>query len=272
MLSYKEPLGEHFAASFSLLNEGHLPGHHRDGHAVQLWARTTLFSPRLTLAAGVGPYRYFDTTVAESGVNHTDEHGTAMLYSIGVTWRASERWRYELRFSHVATDRSFDSNQFLLGASYLLERDDAAVYERGAKHGELTLFAGVTIVNSFDSQTAPAASLEYRHAFGPLLKGSLALMHEGDAQLIRRDGVIAEGWLEPSFYGGRFTLGIGLGAYFALDKYREDENAPVASGVITLTTSYRFGRAWSGRFSWHRIHSDYDRDADILLFGIGYRI
>jgi len=272
MISYQEPLGEHFAASFSYLNEGHIPGHHRDGQAVQLWAKTRAFGARLTLAAGVGPYRYFDTTVAESGVNHADEHGTGILYSIGVTWRASERWRYELRLNHASTEHSIDSNQVLLGVGYLLERDDRSVYDAAPKHGELTLLAGVTIINSFESETAPAVSLEYRHAFGPLLKGSAAFMREGGTHLLRRDGVIVQGWLEPSFSGDRFTLGVGLGAYFAVDRDHPDPNSTIAAGVVTLGASYRLGRDWSGRFQWHRIHSDYDRDADILLFGIGYRI
>ena len=272
MISYQEPLGEHFAASLSYLNEGHIPDHHRDGQSAQLWAMTRAFDRRLTLAAGLGPYRYFDTTVAESGVNHADEHGTGVLYSLSAVWRSADGWRYELRFNHAETKHSIDSSQVLLGVGALLERDGRAVYDSAAQRGELTLFAGVTIVNSFDSESAPAASVEYRHAFGPLLKASVALMREGDAQLLRRDGLIAQGWLEPSFSGERFTLGVGVGGYFAVDRYREDENGAFASGIITLSASLRFGRGWAGRFSWHRIHSDYDRDADVLLLGIGHRI
>jgi hypothetical protein len=61
-LEYREAVGDHFAASFSYLNEGHVPNHHRDGHAIQLWGRTDFFNRSLSLAAGVGPYFYFDTT------------------------------------------------------------------------------------------------------------------------------------------------------------------------------------------------------------------
>src|SRR5262245_66304987 len=66
LFSYSHDLGEHFAASFTWQNEGHVPNHHRDGHSVQLWAKTGL-GPQLELAAGIGPYRYFDTTAANSG-------------------------------------------------------------------------------------------------------------------------------------------------------------------------------------------------------------
>jgi hypothetical protein len=37
-LSYSHELSPHFSASLTYQNEGHLPGHHRDGFAAQLWA------------------------------------------------------------------------------------------------------------------------------------------------------------------------------------------------------------------------------------------
>jgi hypothetical protein len=132
-------------------------------------------------------------------------------------WRSADGWRYELRFNHAETKHSIDSSQVLLGVRRSARaRRCRAVYDSAARRGELTLFAGVTIVNSFDSESAPAASVEYRHAFGPLLKASVALMREGDAQLLRRDGLIVQGWLEPSFSGERFTLGVGVGGYVAV--------------------------------------------------------
>ena len=60
-LDYRAGLGEHFAYSISYLNEGHLPDHHRDGYGAQVWARANALDRRLSLAAGVGPYFYFDT-------------------------------------------------------------------------------------------------------------------------------------------------------------------------------------------------------------------
>ena len=43
---YLHPLNENIAASFSWLNEGHVPGHHRDGHSMQIWGRTNVFHRR----------------------------------------------------------------------------------------------------------------------------------------------------------------------------------------------------------------------------------
>ena len=38
-ISYMEDIDDHFGWSFSWLNEGHMPNHHRDGPTLQLWAK-----------------------------------------------------------------------------------------------------------------------------------------------------------------------------------------------------------------------------------------
>jgi len=38
-----------------------------------------------------------------------------------------------------------------------------------------------------------------------------------------------------------------------------------------LTMSFRLFDHLDARFNWHRIVTDYDRDADIVLYGLGYR-
>jgi len=65
--NYREGLGRYVAWSFSWLNEGHIPDHHRDGQALQIWGRLPLWDDRLELSAGAGPYRYFDTSAAQAG-------------------------------------------------------------------------------------------------------------------------------------------------------------------------------------------------------------
>jgi hypothetical protein len=69
--SYREGLGRYAAWSFSWVNEGHIPDHHRDGQTLQIWGRLPLLNDRLELSAGVGPYRYFDTTAAQAGGDYS---------------------------------------------------------------------------------------------------------------------------------------------------------------------------------------------------------
>ena len=280
LISYQQELSEHLAASFTYQNEGHVPNHHRDGHSLQLWGKTRAFSPRLSFAAGAGPYRYYDTTVATgaSTSDYSNAHGYGVLYSATATWSASGRWLYQVRLDHAETKKSIDTTELVFGVGYKLDKDDASIY-RGlesrpaAKRDELTLFAGATIVNSLNSEgdTAIAASIEYRHAFGPVFRGSIAWLNEGDPKLVGRYGIVTQGWYEPSFFGDRLTLGVGFGLYIAVDEEKEGDHDAFAAGIFTMTASYRIGREWSARFSWSRVLSNYDRDTDILLFGVGYR-
>jgi hypothetical protein len=277
LFSYSHDLSPYLSASLSYQNEGHVPSHHRDGHSAQIWARTSAFAPQLSLAAGIGPYRYFDTAVAESAEGFANAHGWGVMYSFVANWRAdSSPWFYQLRVDRVETRHNLDTTLLMAGMGYRLDQDgsfrgNASTRGFADRSREVALLGGRTIVNSFESESSIAKSIEYRHAFGPVLRGSLGWLSEGDARLIRRNGVLAQVWLEPSFYRDRFTLGLGLGPYIAVDDYRTGRPNVHALAILTTTMSYHFARGWVGRVSWHRISSNYDRDSDIILLGMGYR-
>jgi hypothetical protein len=199
MLAYSHDLSEILSVSFSWLNEGHIPAHHRDGHAVQLWARTTAFAPGLTLAAGIGPYRYFDTTVAEAGGTYSDSHGWGVISSLAATWRATGSWLYQLSLNRIVTTHSLDTTTLIAGVGYRLQPDSSASFN-GTSSGnrsasgrnELTLLAGQSIVNSFESENSATYSVELRHRFGPVLRASVAWLDEGEARIIRRNGAVIQ--------------------------------------------------------------------------------
>jgi hypothetical protein len=272
-LSYTEPLSRHFAASFSWLNEGHVPDHHRDGHVTQLWWQTDR-QARVALALGAGFYRYFDTVVARTPDHYANGHASGALASVSATFHGSGSWLYQLRAQRVLTRDSVDTTAVLFGVGYRLPEDTAAEVREADRdyHGELMLLGGATIVNSFSSERALASSLEYRYRFGNVVRLSLGLLNEGDARLTRRNGTLLEAWLEPSFFQGKLTLGAGGGGYVAIDRYHPNPNGRTIAGVMSMTSSYHFAQRWLGRLSWHRIVSDYDKDADILLVGVGYNL
>ena len=183
-LSYARDLNPHLAASLTYKNEGHVPAHHRDGHAAQLWLKSDALAPEVSLALGAGPYHYFDTTVAEGGRDFADAHGWGFLYGATATWRArGSPWIYQLRVDRVETRHNLDTTSLLLGVGYRLEQEgsfaaNSAVpaWARDQKN-EIALAGGQTIVNSFESQRALARAIEYRHAFGSVLRASLAWLN-----------------------------------------------------------------------------------------------
>ena len=282
-LEYQHPLHENVGASFSWLNEGHVPGHHRDGQSIQIWGRTNVLDRRLSLAAGVGPYRYFDTTVSSAGDGYGNVHGWGTVGSLAATYYTGSRWLYQMRFNRIVTHDSINTSALMFGIGYQLE----PVSERGPQVSaprqlektttdEITLFLGRTIVNSYDSERDSARALEYRHGLGRYFDVTLGVLNEGDPGLVRRTGITAQIWaVREVLASDRLVLGIGFGPYLAIDKYRTSVSGEGGgsdfSWIFTATAADRFSRHWDARISWNRINTDYHRDTDVILFGAGYR-
>jgi len=281
-LEYANALGEHAFASFSWLNEGHVSGHHRDGHAAQLWTRAQLLDRRLSLGAGIGPYRYYDTARAELGGSYDDDHGWGLLYSGAATWYLEANWFLTLRANRTRTHGSSESTTLLVGMGFQLEtpRSRGPVTEprenpESETADEVSVFIGRSILNSFGSEGANVAAVEYRHGLGTHVDGTLGWIYEGDNHVIRRQGVTAQLWVVRAFPRRRLTLGVGAGPYIAVTRCTNcdgtQQRAHTLAVAVTVGASYRFDPPWIARVSWNRLVTDYDRDSDVILIGAGYR-
>ena len=279
-LEYLEGLGEHFAYSLTYLNEGHLEAHHRDGDAILIWGRTGFFDGHLALGAGVGPYYYYDTLQAAND-SYNNDHGWGTMVSYTATWYTSERLFYQLRMNWVNTDkRSFDTHSLLFGFGYQLAPPPSTgplisvpPQREDTTKNEVTVFFGQTILNSFGSEPANACVIEYRRHLSPYVDWTVSYLYEGENDNFGRSGVTTQFWLGRSFFSDRLSLGFGAGGYATLE-YRNaqahNDSDTFLSGIVTMTTSYRFLPQWSIRVSWNRIATNYNADADGILVGIGY--
>ncbi|GFE59512.1 hypothetical protein [Geobacter sp. AOG2] len=280
-LEYIEGLGENFGLGVSYLNEGHVPGHHRDGNTLHLWARTNLLDRKLSLAAGIGPYYFYDTLPAKAGTSYQNDHGWGMIFSSAATWYTDSRWLLQLRANVVENFATFNSFSVLAGIGYQLEApavpgpvDKAPLQDREKTKNEFTLLLGQTIVNSLESQKSVALAVEYRRRVRRYVDWSASWLYEGDNRLFRRHGVASQLWAIREFFDDRFTVGIGGGAYFPLSMRAASRHFGVdrsVCGIVTLTSSYRFLPRWDARVSWNRIITSYNHDTDVILGGIGYR-
>jgi len=243
-LEYREGLGEHFAYSLTYLNEGHVPDHHRDGNAALLWTRVNLLDRRLSLAAGFGPYYYYDTTNAHGSNDYSNQHGWGGMASAAATWYTDSRWLFQLRTNWIETFDSIDSFSTLIGIGYQLEAPPRPGPVAGARpvtssptNNELTLFTGTTIVNSFDSPKSVALALEYRCGLTRYLDWTVGWLHEGDNRLVRRNGLTTQLWAVKEFFDDRFVLGLGGAAYIGIDRYKQllnnGEGVQAPAGLIT---------------------------------------
>jgi hypothetical protein len=283
-VEYKEGLGENLAASASYLNEGHVPNHHRDGLVpIMLWGRTNLLDRRLSLAVGAGPYLYADTTRIGGIVK--DDHDVGGLMAVSATLYTRSRLLLQGRLNWVATGRSIDTLTALVGIGYQLDAPltpgplpAPPTQPEKTTSNELSVYVGQTVVNNPGSPKSLATCVEYRRGLLRYLDLSAAWLNEGDNKLIRRNGALAQLWLTRAFLDDHLSLGVGFGAYLAIDKRKvanaDQGGSGFASGVMSVTASVRdfgFNPDLSLRFVMNRIITNYDKDTDIFLLGFGYR-
>jgi hypothetical protein len=280
-LQYMQSLGGRAAASFGWLNEGHRHAHSRDGFSTQLWLRDKPFGDRLTLAAGVGPYFYSDTAWSLGPGNYTNDHGLGALLSLDAGWELSERWRLHLRGNYVVADAGQNTKTVNLGLGYLLP--DGEEPPQGAdgssatwrKREEVSVMLGSILINNFRQDRSTAKYIEYRHSFARHLDWSVGFLDEGDAPTLNRNGLVTQAWAVRDLADGAWSLGLGLGPYWAVDSRRDGEagaKAATVCGVLSMSAAHRMNDRWSLRGEWSRVLTTYDRDTDVLLLGVGYSL
>ena len=272
------------SVSGSYLNEGHLPGHKRDGLAAQLWAGYPLFRRKVMVDFGAGPYRFSDTQ-PRAGGGYADVEGWGLLYSVSGTYFLRSPWYFRLAANGIRPSQDLRTHTYTLGVGYRLWKGDGescplppeAPCPSSSKStgDEATAFLGQSVVNSLEDQKGVAAAVELRKGLIDHVDATVSWLHEGDRDVIRRNGVAGELWLVDDWYDRRLALGVGGGVYAFLDKRnpspQRGRNPGDLAGILSLTAGWRFGENWITRFEWHRVVSHNNRDTDVFLGGIGYR-
>jgi len=280
--SYGEGLGRYAAWSFSWLNEGHIPDHHRDGQTVQIWGRLPLWNDRLELSAGAGPYRYFDTSQAKAGGDYANTHGWGGVFTLRAAYYFDSRWIAEMRLNRVQAFGGPDTTALIFGIGYQLDapegpgpRAHPVPRTTNVTNNEVTVMVGTTILNSPDSESNLAESIEYRRGLWRYADFTASYLHEGGHVQSRRDGIAMQLWATRAFFDDRLALSIGAGPYLSItqnDDLPQDRTGDGRfSGLVSVSASYRFSQHWLARVTWNRMVTRYDRDADIIEAGVGVR-
>jgi len=282
-VDYRQIFHPNFAASIAYINEGHLRAHHRDGTAVEAWGRLPLFNDRFAIALGAGAYEYFDTQPRPGGET-ANVHGTAPIYSLSASGYLSNRWFYRILFNRISPSGQLQVNTVTVGAGFWFGQDrkpipgklgDAPEEYSYVTENELTVFFGQSVANTFLSQQARAYAGEYRRGLLPHLDWTISGIYEGDPKIIRRSGIATQLWVVNTFFSERIAVGAGLGPYFFIDHKHPttiDQKVPGAiAPIASLTFATRLSEHWNLRLVFDRVMSNYNRDSDIFLLGLGYR-
>lgn len=282
-LDYRQNFYRNLAGSIAYINEGHVPGHHRDGTAWQIWGRLPLFENRVAISLGLGAYYFFDTQPLPGG-DTANVHGTAPIYSLSATGYLSNRWFYRFQVNQISPAKEMKVTTAAIGAGFWFGRDKKptpgklgdAPEERGyITENELTFFTGQSVVNTFLSEQARAYAVEYRRGIMRHIDWTVSGIYEGDPEIIRRNGVATQVWAVNTFFHDRIAVGAGLGPYIYLDHKHPasagKKNPAAIAPLASLTFSVRLSDHWIMRLVFDRVTSSYNRDADIFLLGLGYR-
>jgi hypothetical protein len=283
-IDYQQNLTRYLAGSIAYINEGHVDGHHRDGDAFEAWARLPLFHDQIALSAGVGAYYFFDTQPL-SGTNTADVHGTATIYSLSATAYLSGRWFVKGTVNRILARNDISTNTSAIGLGFWFGQErkptkgklgDTPEEYSHVTENELTVFGGQSIVNTLFSEHAAAGAVEYRRGVIPHVDWTVSGIYEGDPKIVRRDGAATQGWLVNTFFDERMCVGIGLGPYFYIDRRHpvapHNRLSPAAAApLVSLTAATRISDDWLVRVMFDRVATNYNRDADIILLGLGYR-
>ena len=268
-LSYFHPAGDYTALSLTYLNEGHPKDHHRDGVGAQVWARSKTTEQGLSFGAGVGQYYYFDTARPATG-GYTNDHGWANMASLSVSWHMPSRWYGQVQATRVVPRGKDATTALLVGMGYRFDgvAGNKLHLDGPSTDDTLTLSAGRTIVNSFNSEQSRNSSIEYRRALAPYVDWTVTALKEGTTARTRRSGVATQWWLIRSL-NRNVELGMGIGPYAAIDLHAVDTRQSHLAGLASIALRYHLTKRVVSQLTLNRVATDYHRDADVLQLGLG---
>lgn len=279
-LDYRQDFYRNLAASVAYLNEGHVPGHHRDGYTVEAWGRLATPHNRFSVSLGLGAYFFYDTQVLPTG-GSTDVHGTAPIISVAGTGYLSNRWYYLVTLNQILPAHELKVTTATVGMGYWFGRDGKPTpgeYGHGPDEkatvtsNELTIFVGQSVVNTFFSESARAYALEYRRGLIRHVDWTASFIYEGNPEIVRRSGFATQVWAVNNFFENRVTVGLGLGPYVYIDRKHPADAGNINPAAVTplasLTITNRLSERWNMRLIVDRVTSSYNRDADVFLLGL----
>jgi len=120
---YQRNLIGNWSSSLDYLNEGHFPGHHRDGYALELSYETELLARfHIWLCVGAGPYYYFDTQTSASGAS-LDVHGLAPIVTFRARHRLSANWDVIVSLDSIFPTHDFRAQTVTIEGGYWLGKE-----------------------------------------------------------------------------------------------------------------------------------------------------
>ncbi len=282
-LDYQQGISEHWYFETGWVNDGHIPGHARDGIAAQIGLRSTFGTKRFTFGIATGVDRFYDTTNDTSNAgNFSDVQGWLWLTTAQISYFGKDRFVYRIQVNEeLAPPKTFDALSVLIGIGYQLQAPVGDVYNHApiaqtsfTTGNQITALIGQTVPNGGSADPKGVSGMgEYRHGVWKYFDLTFSYIYQGDNAVLSRNGIGVQIWPTRKF--GPVALGLGFGAFFAVDY---DYSPPpgtkkkdAVAGLVSPTVAYDIGDHWLARFIWNRTVTTYNENTDFFGVGLGYR-
>jgi hypothetical protein len=207
-----------------------------------------------------------------------------VLYSAAAQWYVHAPLVLQLRYNYAQTSASIKTSTLLIGLGYQFESAAApgpvppSHYDLSSPRVEMTLMAGKSVQNNFQSPQGVAWGAELRARLTPYIDAIGTYLDEGDTHVIKRKGVAGQLGLVREFLGHHADVGIAGGFYLARDQdYLVPSNTVVGIatntqvlGLLSMSLTWRVTRMFHLRAYWDRTLTTNGRDTDVLLGGLGW--
>jgi hypothetical protein len=223
---------------------------------------------------------YADTKDQDAPPGFEDSHDVGVIYSGSLTWYVSARWFMRLNVNEIHAGSDASTRSYVLGAGYRLDQLTSDLNQAFGEHAsphphhpnELTAFAGVTILNTDNSENAAAVGLEYRRNLGPHLELTGSWFNEEAGADKRYHSLAAQAWLVKAWPERGLAIGFGVGPNFALGDHVGSDGRALKEvvGLASMTAAWRFSDALQARFTWNRGFTADDQDRDLIMLGVGW--
>ena len=257
-MAFGRKLGEHWYIDFIYKNEGHADEGHRDGFGPQLFYQRNI-AGRLSAELGAGVLWTFNTRRV-GGVEVNDKE-QGWIASAALLYRLDASYYVRAQYDNVHVQGSFRTHTVLLG----LQADFGQRTPRDPDAAsEVTLFTGISMMNTSAARASPAVQLEARRYLGSEFACSISVLAEAHNRISSRQSLAGQCWYVKQI-SPTWRMSAGLGPIVTHAAYVEDDTR--IGALISLEASKRINETWEGgaRFSRLAVPTVAARDADLLM-------
>ena len=258
-MAFGRKIGEHWYVDVLYKNEGHADEGHRDGFGAQAFYQHNV-AGRLYAELGGGVLWTFNTRRNNGIEVNEKKHG--LIASAALLYRVHDGFHLRAQYDNVQVEGSFPTHTLLVG----LQADFGQRTPRDLDAPmEVTLLAGISMMNTSAARASPAVQLEARRYLGSDFACSISVIGESNNRISSRQSLGGQCWYVKQV-SPTWRMSAGVGPIVTHAVYEEDDTR--IGALISLEAAKRINEDSEGgvRFTRLAVPTLPARDADLFMF------